>query len=107
MSESKSHAAWINDNLLLRLRLTPKSSRDQVLGLMGDRIKVSITAAPIDGKANKHLLKLLSKMFKVAKSNITIVSGETDRDKTMCIEAPTALPDEFLIPLPKDSQETF
>ncbi|MCL4115596.1 UNVERIFIED_CONTAM: hypothetical protein GTU68_058643 [Idotea baltica] len=69
---------------------------------MGDRLKIAITAPPVDGKANKHLVKFLAKQFKVAKSQINIVSGETDRDKTVQIEAPGCLPEKFQIP---DSDE--
>lgn len=100
MSQTAPHAVWENDDLILRLRLTPQSSRDQVLGLMGDRLKIAITAPPVDGKANKHLVKLLSKCFRVPKSSISFDSGETDRNKTLRIEAPTVLPEAFLIPPP-------
>lgn len=98
MNQTTTHSNWIGNDLILRLRLTPRSSRDQVLDIMGDRLKISITAPPVDGKANKHLVKFLAKQFRVAKSQICIVSGETDRDKTLRIEAPGCLPDEFQIP---------
>ncbi len=53
------------DDLLLRLVLQPKASRDAFVGLLGDELKVAITAPPVDGQANKHLIKFLSKQFKV------------------------------------------
>jgi uncharacterized protein (TIGR00251 family) len=44
------------EDLLLRLILQPKASRDQFVGPLGDELKVAITAPPIDGKANLHFL---------------------------------------------------
>ena len=58
------------EDLLLRLYLQPKASRDQFVGQHGDELKIAITAPPVDGKANAHLVKFLSKQFKVAKSAI-------------------------------------
>jgi len=73
-------------NSRIAIRLAPKSSRDKVLGPYGEQIKIAITAPPIDGKANAHLIKFLSKRLKIAKSAITIVSGELCRDKVVQIE---------------------
>ena len=63
------------DTLLLNLYIQPKASRDQLVGLHGDELKVAITAPPVDGKANAHLTKYLSKQFRVAKGQIRIVKG--------------------------------
>ena len=82
--------------LHLRIYLQPKSSRDQFLGvyagLNGDELKVAITAPPIDGKANAHLLKWLAKQCKVAKSQVQLVSGDTSRHKRLVIESPKEIP---------------
>jgi uncharacterized protein (TIGR00251 family) len=70
----------------IKIRLAPKSSRDHILGPYGDAIKIAITSPPVDGKANAHLIKFLSKRLKVAKSAICIVSGELSRDKVLQID---------------------
>lgn len=62
--------------LLLNIYLQPKASKDQIVGLHGDELKVTITAPPIDGQANAHLIKFLSKQFRVAKSQIELRKGE-------------------------------
>lgn len=80
------------DGLRLRLYLQPKSSKDQWVGLYNDAIKVAITAPPIDGKANQHLLTFLAKSFKVAKSDIVLEKGELSRHKVVLIASPKALP---------------
>ena len=58
---------------------------------------VRITAPPVDGKANKHLIKMLAKQFSVAPSSIQLLSGETVREKRLCIPNPKQLPD-FILP---------
>ncbi|MCP6253344.1 DUF167 family protein, partial [Klebsiella pneumoniae] len=45
------------DGLVLRLYIQPKASRDSIVGLHGDELKVAITAPPVDGQANAHLTK--------------------------------------------------
>ncbi len=63
------------DGLVLRLYIQPKASRDSIVGLHGDEVKVAITAPPVDGQANSHLIKFLGKQFRVAKSQIVIEKG--------------------------------
>jgi len=94
------HYQWKGADLVLRLRISPRASRDKVGELMGDRLKVSITAPPVDGKANAHLCALIAKQFGVAKSGVTVVAGETSRDKTVQISEPKKLADAFLVRLP-------
>lgn len=77
-------ASWYecqDDAVILALRIQPKASRDQFAGIQGDRLKIRITAPPVDGKANEHLQAFLAKTFRVAKSQIQLLSGETGRDK--------------------------
>jgi uncharacterized protein (TIGR00251 family) len=77
------------DGLLLRVRLTPKSSRDAVDGLREDGDKTvllaRVRAAPEKGRANAALEKLVGKWLGVAKSNVGVVSGHTSRMKTVRI----------------------
>ena len=86
---------WNADELHLFLRVQPKASKDEFAEVLGDRIKLRITAPPVDGKANKHVIKLLSKFFKVPKNQITLKSGDTNRNKHVIIKAPQLLPDRF------------
>lgn len=75
------------DHLRLRIRLTPKASANRIQGLWTDEygqvwLKVSVTAAPENGKANAALIKLLGKKLGLAKSALDILSGGTNRHKT-------------------------
>jgi uncharacterized protein (TIGR00251 family) len=74
------------------VRVAPKASRNAVTGLAaeadgGIAVKVAVTAAPEGGKANAALVKLLAKEWGVAKSDLSIMSGETGRRKTIEITA--------------------
>ncbi len=80
--------------ITLKIKLTPKASRNEITGWAqdgnGDKIlKVSVTAAPEKGKANKALIELLAKKVKVPKSNVRIISGETSRLKTVTLDGAT------------------
>ncbi|MCP4394259.1 MAG: DUF167 domain-containing protein [Alphaproteobacteria bacterium] len=76
----------------LFVRLAPKAKREQISAIeksVNDRLvlKVSVTAVPEKGKANAALLKLLSKKLKISKSSFEVISGETDKNKTILISA--------------------
>ncbi|HFG1887470.1 TPA: DUF167 family protein YggU [Vibrio cholerae] len=83
------------DDLLLRLYIQPKASRDSIVGLHGEELKVAITAPPIDGKANAHLSKFLAKQCKVAKGSVMIEKGELGRHKQVRILQPSQIPPEI------------
>jgi uncharacterized protein (TIGR00251 family) len=80
------------DGLAIRCYIQPKASRDQIIGLHGDEIKVAITAPPVDGQANAHLIKFIAKQFKVAKSQVVIEKGELGRHKQLHIIEPQQIP---------------
>lgn len=82
-----------NDDLILNLRIQPKASSNELAEMMGDARKLRITAPPIDGKANKHIIALLAKMCKVAKGDVSIESGELGRNKRVRIKCPRLLPE--------------
>lgn len=75
--------------------IQPKASRDQIMGLLGDEIKIAITAPPVDGKANEHLRRYLAKICGTSYSKVTIIRGETNRHKTVKIEDYKKIPEEL------------
>lgn len=80
------------DDLVIHLYIQPKASRDKIVGLHGDELKVAITAPPVDGKANAHLSKYLAKQFRVAKGQVVIEKGELGRHKQVRVESPREIP---------------
>jgi uncharacterized protein len=83
---------WNNDVLYLLLHLQPNASKDGWAGLHGDRLKLRITAPPVDGKANQHLIAWLAKEFGVSKTACLLVCGETGRQKKVGISSPHRFP---------------
>ncbi|WP_286673662.1 DUF167 family protein YggU [Candidatus Symbiopectobacterium endolongispinus] len=83
------------DGLVIRLYIQPKASRDQIVGLHGDELKVAITAPQVDGQANAHLVKYLAKQFRVAKGAVSIEKGELGRHKQIRIVNPQHIPTEI------------
>ncbi len=70
---------------ILRLYIQPRSSRNQIVGLFGNSLKVKLTSPPIEGAANKCCCAYLSKIFKIPKSNIELVSGDKARQKRILL----------------------
>jgi len=71
--------------VVLRVQVQTRASRDEVVGPQGDLLKVRITAAPVAGAANKHLLKFLAKELKIPQRRLTIRSGATSKNKSISI----------------------
>ena len=84
---------WDGEDLLLACHLQPKASKDEFAGLHGDRLKIRLTAPPVEGKANAHLMAFLAKAFGVPKSQVSLESGELNRQKRVRISRPQRLPE--------------
>ena len=84
---------WDGEDLILACHLQPKASKDEFAGLHGDRLKIRLTAPPVEGKANAHLLAFLAKAFGVPKSQVSLESGELNRQKRVRIARPRRLPE--------------
>lgn len=69
----------------LDIAVKPRSSREGLGGVHGDRLHVSVNAPPVDGKANEAVVRVLAQVFGVTRSSVTIVRGETGRKKTVRI----------------------
>ena len=70
---------------LLKLRVTPRGSKNQIVGWRGEVLCVKVTAPPVEGSANSAVVKFLSSTLKVRKNQIQLVSGEKSREKTFRI----------------------
>ncbi len=82
--------------MIITIKVTPKAKKNEVKGWAdgpeGQKIlKVSVTEAPEKGKANNALIELLAKHYKVPKSSMEIVRGETDRIKTVKFTVPPSI----------------
>ena len=77
------------NSVIIHVTVQPKSSRDKIIGIYNNSIKISITAPPVDGKANKQIRVLLAKLLKVPKSSILLKSGQQSRKKKFLCQGVT------------------
>jgi len=83
----------LGKNYVINVRVQPRASRDEVLGVTEGRLRIRTTATPTDGKANKAVIRLLARHLGVAPSRITQTRGLTHRNKQFIVEGPLDLPD--------------
>ncbi len=79
---------WITQSgkdVTLKLHIVPRSSRTEICGEHGDALKIKLQAPPVEGKANKALIEFLSDTLDIPRSNISILSGDTGRNKRVLI----------------------
>jgi len=69
------------DTVRFSVRLQPRASKNEIVGLQGISLKVRVTAPPVEGMANDALLELLSKALQTSRRNVCIVSGHSSRTK--------------------------
>jgi len=75
---------------MIDVLVVPRASRTAVGPRVGDRLRVAVTAPPVDGAANAAVIEALADAFGVRKASVTIVRGETGRRKTVRVEGATA-----------------
>jgi uncharacterized protein (TIGR00251 family) len=76
-------------SITFTIRVVPRASKSEVVGEIEGSLKVRISAPPVDGAANVEVVKVLAKAFGVAKSNVSIVSGETSKTKRIRVVGAT------------------
>ena len=74
-----------NNELIIKIKVEPRSSKSGIVGPYGDALKVKLTSPPVEGKANRELIDLLSKELKIRKKDIEIVSGQSSKNKVVKI----------------------
>ena len=74
-----------SDGVVLNIRVVPRASKTEVQGMLGEALKIRLRAPPVDGKANVALVKFLADTLGIARSNITLLSGEPGRVKRVLV----------------------
>jgi uncharacterized protein len=72
-----------SDGATFVVKVHPRGKRNAITGAMGDAVKISLTAPPLDGRANQACIEFVSDFLKVARSSVTIASGESSRRKVV------------------------
>ena len=78
------------DSVCFDVRVSPRASRAAIAGVHAGALKVSLTAAPVDGAANAALIELLAKRLGVPRRALRIARGEHARNKSICVEGSSA-----------------
>jgi uncharacterized protein (TIGR00251 family) len=77
-------------SVTFEVRVIPRSSKSEIVGLYGNALKIRLTSPPVEGAANNELLKLLSRKVGVSRSAIEIISGQSAKTKRIRIIDVTA-----------------
>lgn len=86
-------ADWLSERegaALLRVRVQPRASRDEIAGERAGALLVRVTAPPAVGRANDAVRKLVAKALKIPPSRVSVVQGQSARDKLLRLEGLSA-----------------
>jgi uncharacterized protein (TIGR00251 family) len=72
------------------IKVHPRAKKNAITGELADALKVSLTAPPIDGRANEACIEFFAKLLKVPRSSVTIASGQTSRIKVIRVAGASA-----------------
>ena len=74
------------ETVRLSVRLTPRASREEIAGFEGETLRVRVTAPPVEGRANRALVRLLAKRLGLPRGAVRVVTGQTSRSKVVAID---------------------
>lgn len=86
---------WEGNDLILRLRVTARASRDGFVGVVNDCLKVRIAAPPVQGRANEHLIDFIARQFDTPRTRINLVQGHKGKTKVLRLRTPAKIPPEL------------
>lgn len=78
-----------SDRATIRLRVQPGAKRDAIRDFADGVLRVSVTAPPLEGRANEAVLRFIAEILGVRRSRVSLVSGETSREKVIAIDGLT------------------
>ena len=73
--------------ILLQVFVQPRASKDLIVGLHGDLLKIKVAAPPVDGQANKRCIQFLAKCLSVPRSRLQIIAGQNSRNKKILLKS--------------------
>jgi hypothetical protein len=72
-----------NGAVTFGVRVHPRAKKNAITAQVGEALKISVTAPPVDGRANEACIEFFAKLLKVPRSSVTIASGESSRNKVI------------------------
>ncbi len=67
------------------VKVHPRARKNAITGIVGDALKLALTAPPVEGRANQAVIEFFADLFAIPRSSVTIASGETSRNKVVRI----------------------
>jgi uncharacterized protein (TIGR00251 family) len=67
------------------VKVHPRAHKNAITGIVGDALKLALTAPPVEGRANQAVIEFFAELFAIPRSSVTIASGETSRNKMVRI----------------------
>ena len=78
--------------IVFHVFIQPRASKDMIVGIHGDRLKIKVAAPPVEGEANKRCIQFLAKRLSVPRSTLQIISGHNSRNKKILLKSEQAPP---------------
>ena len=80
------------DGICIEVKVEPRSSKKGLAGVLGNKLKVKLTAPPVDGAANEQLVEVLAEAFDIKKSAIKIIRGQSSKTKVVELIGISSIP---------------
>lgn len=71
----------VKDGIIIEVKIDPRSSRNEIVSVMDQTIRIKLTAPPVGGAANELLIRMLAERFNISKRDVIIMKGESSRHK--------------------------
>jgi uncharacterized protein (TIGR00251 family) len=76
--------------VIFAVKVQPRAKRNAITGTLGDALKLSLTAPPVEGRANHAVIEFFADFFEIPRTSVSIASGETSRNKLIRIAGVSA-----------------
>jgi uncharacterized protein (TIGR00251 family) len=90
IEDTCTFAQDVGDGCTLAVRVRPGARKNDVAGIHAGAVKISLTAPPVDGRANEALIEFVAELLRIPRARVSLVSGATNRMKLLRITGKSA-----------------
>ena len=80
----------MTEGVTFAIKVHPRAKKDAVSGVLGESLKLSLTAPPVEGRANEACIRFFAEFLRVPRSSVTIAAGQSSRNKVIRVAGMTA-----------------
>jgi len=73
------------NGITFAVKVHPRARKNAITGIVGNALKLALTAPPVEGRANQAVIEFFAELFAIPRSSVTIASGDTSRNKIVRI----------------------